>query len=430
MDAHSLQNVGAAPAHWMVLPFVLLLLLIAVAPLGIPHFWEKFYAHIAVALGLFTAGYYVVELQRVEPLLHTVREYFSFISMVAALYVVSGGILIRTKGEATPSVNSLYLFLGAVLANLFGTTGASMLLIRPWIRMNRYRITSLHVVFFIFLVSNVGGGLTPIGDPPLFLGFLKGVPFWWMLEHCWKPWLLTVGMILGVFYVLDLVNFRRASANVREEMTSHETWHFDGLWNLLLALGVVSAALLPFGFRELAMLSAALVSWWTTPKRVHEANHFEFTPIKEVAWLFIGIFLTMLPALELLGVSADSLGLHSPLQFFWCTGALSGVLDNAPTYLAFLAAGFGVAGLNLDKDMGQFLLQQTQLLRAVSMGAVFFGAMTYIGNGPNFMVKKIAEQQRVHTPSFMGYVLRFSLPVLLPIFALVGLLCFSKWSVF
>ena len=430
MDAHSLQNVGAAPDHWMVLPFVLLLLLIAVAPLGIPHFWEKFYAHIAVALGLFTAGYYVVELQRVEPLLHTVREYFSFISMVAALYVVSGGILIRTKGEATPTVNSLYLFLGAVLANLFGTTGASMLLIRPWIRMNRYRITSFHVVFFIFLVSNVGGGLTPIGDPPLFLGFLKGVPFWWMLEHCWKPWLLTVGMILGVFYVLDLVNFRRASANVREEMTSHETWHFDGLWNLLLALGVVSAALLPFGFRELAMLSAALVSWWTTPKRVHEANHFEFTPIKEVAWLFIGIFLTMLPALELLGVSADSLGLHSPLQFFWCTGALSGVLDNAPTYLAFLAAGFGVAGLNLDKDMGQFLLQQSQLLRAVSMGAVFFGAMTYIGNGPNFMVKKISEQQQVHTPSFIGYVLRFSLPVLLPIFALVGLLCFSKWSLF
>ena len=430
MDAHSLQNVGAAPAHWMVLPFGLLLLLIAVAPLWIPHFWEKFYAHIAVALGLLTAGYYVVELQRVEPLLHAAREYFSFISMVAALYVVSGGILIRTKGEATPAVNSLYLFLGAVLANLFGTTGASMLLIRPWIRMNRYRITSLHVVFFIFLVSNVGGGLTPIGDPPLFLGFLKGVPFWWMLEHCWKPWLLTVGMILGVFYVLDSVNFRRASANVREEMTSHETWHFDGLWNLLLALGVVSAALLPFGFRELAMLSAALVSWWTTPKRVHEANHFEFNPIKEVAWLFMGIFLTMLPALELLGVSADSLGLHSPLQFFWCTGALSGLLDNAPTYLAFLAAGFGVAGLDLDKDMGQFLLQQSQLLRAVSLGAVFFGAMTYIGNGPNFMVKKIAEQQQVHTPSFIGYVLRFSLPVLLPIFALVGLLCFSKWSVF
>ena len=430
MDAHTLQSLGAVPAYWMVFPFVLLLLLIAVAPLGIPHFWEKFYAHIAVALGLFTAGYYVVQLQRVEPLLHTAREYFSFISMVAALYVVSGGILIRTKGEATPAVNSLYLFLGALLANLFGTTGASMLLIRPWIRMNRYRITSLHVVFFIFLVSNVGGALTPIGDPPLFLGFLKGVPFWWMLEQCWKPWLLTVGMILGVFYVLDLVNFRRASANVREEKTSHETWHLDGLWNLLLAFGVVSAALLPFGFRELAMLSAALVSWWTTPKRVHEANHFDFAPIREVAWLFIGIFLTMLPALELLGVSADSLGLHSPLQFFWCTGALSGVLDNAPTYLAFLAAGFGVAGLNLDKDMGQFLLQQTQLLRAVSMGAVFFGAMTYIGNGPNFMVKKIAEQQRVSTPSFMVYVLRFSLPVLLPVFAIIGLLCFSKWSVF
>ena len=429
MDAHTLQNAGAALAYWAVFPFALLLFLIALAPLWVPHFWEKFYAHIALALGLLTAGYYVFVLQRVEPLLHTAREYFSFISMVGSLYVVSGGILIRTRGEATPAVNSLFLFLGALLANLLGTTGASMLLIRPWIRMNRYRITSLHVVFFIFLVSNVGGALTPIGDPPLFLGFLKGVPFWWALEHCGKPWLLTVGLILGVFYVLDVVNFRRASASVREEKTSHETWHLDGSWNLLLAFGVVSAALLPFGWRELAMLSAALVSWWATPQRVHEANHFELAPIKEVAWLFIGIFLTMLPALELLGASADSLGLRSPLQFFWSVGALSGVLDNAPTYLGFLSAAFGVAGLNLDKDMGQFLLQQPQLLRAVSLGAVFFGAMTYIGNGPNFMVKKIAEQQRVRPPSFMGYVLRFSLPILVPIFALVGLLCFSKWRV-
>ena len=425
-----LENIGAAASLWMVLPFVLLLLLIALAPLWIPQLWEKYHAHTAIALGLITACYYVFVLRRGDSVVHAAREYFSFISLVGSLYVVSGGILIRIKGEATPGVNTLYLFLGALLANFLGTTGASMLLIRPWIRMNKYRVTSLHVVFFIFLVSNVGGALTPIADPPLFLGFLKGVPFWWALENCWKPWLLTVGVILCVFYGLDFLNFRRAPLGVREDKVHDEVWQVDGLWNLLLVFGVVCSVWLPFGWRELAMVSAAVVSWYATPKRVHEANHFDFAPVKEVAWLFVGIFLTMQPALEILGASADSLGLHSPMQFFWSTGALSGVLDNAPTYLAFLAAGFGVAGLNLDTDMGQFLPQQTQLLRAISLGAVFFGAMTYLGNGPNLMVKKIAEQQRVHTPSFMAYVLRFSLPVLVPVFALVGLLCFSKWRVF
>ncbi len=414
----------------MVVPFALLLFLIAAAPLLFPRLWDKYHAAAAVGLGLWTACFYLFGLHRPAPLGHAASEYFSFISLVGALYVVSGGILLRVKGEATPLENCLFLFLGALLANVLGTTGASMLLIRPWIRMNKYRITDFHIVFFIFIVSNVGGCLTPIGDPPLFLGFLKGVPFWWSLQHCWRPWLLTLGALLAVFLLLDRRNFLRAPAQVREQQTREEVWQVDGLWNLLLVACVLGGILLPFGWREALMLSAAGASWGWTPKRIHEANAFDFAPIREVAWLFAGIFLTMLPALEILGAHAEALDLRSPLQFFWWTGALSGVLDNAPTYLAFLSTAFGLAGLELDSDMPAFLDGHAPLLRAVSLGAVFFGALTYIGNGPNLMVKKIADQQRVHTPSFLGYVARFSLPVLLPVFGLISLLCFSKWRLF
>jgi Na+/H+ antiporter NhaD/arsenite permease-like protein len=411
-------------------PFALLLFLIAAAPLFFPHLWDKCHASAAVGLGLCTVCFYLFGLHRAAPLGHAASEYFSFISLVGALYVVSGGILLKVKGEATPLENCLFLFLGALLAILMGTTGASMLLIRPWIRMNKYRITDFHIVFFIFIVSNVGGCLTPIGDPPLFLGFLKGVPFWWPLQHCWQPWLLTLLLLLAVFLLLDRRNFLRAPVPVREQQTREEAWQVEGLWNLLLVGCVLSGILLPFGWREALMLSAAGASWRWTPKRIHAANDFDFAPIKEVAWLFAGIFLTMLPALEILGAHSEALGLRSPLQFFWWTGVLSGVLDNAPTYLAFLSTAFGDAGLDLDSDMPAFLERHAILLRAVSLGAVFFGALTYIGNGPNLMVKKIADQQRVHTPSFLGYVARFSFPVLLPVFGLVGLLCFSKWRLF
>lgn len=414
----------------MVLPFALLLFLIAAAPLGAPHFWEKYYAHVAVGLGLITAGYYGFGLHQTEPLVHAFREYVSFLALVGSLYVVSGGILIRVKGEAKPLTNCVFLLFGAVLANVLGTTGASMLLIRPWIRMNKYRITGFHVVFFIFVVSNIGGALTPIGDPPLFLGFLKGVPFWWPLRYCWKAWLIATLLLLLVFYVLDRRNFLRAPKQVREMETREEHWKMDGLVNVPLIGMLLGGVLLPFGWREVLMLAAAAISWFATPRRVHEANHFDFGPVKEVGWLFAGIFLTMIPALEVLGANTESLGLHSSIQFFWSTGALSGVLDNAPTYLAFLAAAFGSAGMNLDTDMPRFIQQQGELLLAVSLGAVFFGAITYIGNGPNLMVKKIADQQKVHTPDFISYILRYSAPVLLPIFGLVGILFFSRWRLF
>ncbi len=429
MPAFLPAAVLAVPSSWMVLPFLLLLLLIAGAPLIAPHFWERFYAQTAIGLGLVTAAYYIIALRNIETLVHSAREYFSFLSLIASLYVVSGGILLRVKGEATPFMNCLYLLAGAILANILGTTGASMLLIRPWIRMNKRRITGFHIVFFIFLISNIGGGLTPIGDPPLFLGFLKGVPFWWVLQHCWQAWLFTTLLLLSVFWVLDRRNFLRAPATVHRHETHDKHWQVDGFINFPLLGIVLVAVLAPFGWREALMLSAAAISWAATPKRVHQTNHFELEPVKEVAWLFAGIFLTMLPALALLESKAGALGLSTSIQFFWCTGALSGVLDNAPTYLAFLTAAFGLSGLNLNTDMPVFLQKEAQLLTSISLGAVFFGAMTYIGNGPNLMVKKIAEQQRVHMPSFLTYVFRYSLPVLLPIFSLVGLLFFSRWRV-
>jgi Na+/H+ antiporter NhaD/arsenite permease-like protein len=423
---------AAEPNPWMALPFMLLLALIAAGPLAFRHLWERLYPFAAAGLGAVTIGYYLLILHQPEPLLHTAEEYFSFIVLIGALFVIAGGIHIRVKGEATPVVNCVFLLVGAVAANFIGTTGASMLLIRPWIRLNRYRVTAHHIVFFIFIVSNVGGCLTPIGDPPLFLGYLKGVPFWWVLRHCWAAWLIAMTGLLGVFYFVDRRNFLRAPAAVREELTAHEEWRFDGLRNLLfLAIGL-GGVFLPFGWREAVLLGAAALSWRTTPAQVHEANRFNFGPIREVAWLFAGIFATMLPALQWLERHAGDLGLKDPAHFYWATGALSGVLDNAPTYLAFLAAAFGQTGLNFDQpgEMTQFLAAQPDVLLAISISSVFFGAATYLGNGPNFMVKSIADELKVETPGFPGYVLQYALPVLMPVFLLVCILFFSGWRVF
>ncbi|MFM8657944.1 MAG: sodium:proton antiporter, partial [Chthoniobacterales bacterium] len=305
--------------------------------------------------------------------------------------------------------------------------GASMLMIRPWIRMNKYRITAFHVVFFIFIVSNVGGALTPIGDPPLFLGYLKGVPFFWTAEYLWMPWLVVVGLLLIVFFVTDTFNFRRAPEVVRELETAHEEFRIDGKRNFFFIAVILAAVFMPVPWREVVMIGAALASWYFTPKQVHEMNHFNLHPVKEVAWLFFGIFGTMISALDYLQLHSNALGVETPLQFYAFTGILSAVLDNAPTYLTFLAAALGQKGLSLGDpaDVAAFAYSHTPILVAISLGAVFFGAATYIGNGPNFMVKAIAQHAKVETPSFFGYVLRFSIPVLLPILILVGWLFFT-----
>lgn len=427
---------GAEAPLWLILPFAALLLSIAGLPLLAPNFWHHNYPKVAAGLGLLVAAYYFFVLHAPDRLTHAAREYLSFIALIGSLFVAAGGIHIGVKGEARPLTNVLFLLVGAVIANIVGTTGAAMLLIRPWIRMNKFRITGYHIAFFIFIVANVGGCLTPIGDPPLFLGFLRGVPFWWVLEHSWPAWLLAVGMLLTIFYVLDVRNFHRAPKSVAEDLTASKRWTFQGMHNLFF-IGVILAAVLgnkvlPQFVPELVMLAAAFGSYKTTPRAVHEANDFSFAPIKEVGWLFAGIFATMIPALEYLGRHSAELGITTPHQFYWATGSLSAVLDNAPTYLAFLSAEMGLHHLRIDSpadvliDVQQFPLE----VLAISLGAVFFGAMTYIGNGPNLMVKVIADQAKVNAPAFFTYVFRYAIPFLLPVLVIVGLVFFSRWRIF
>jgi Na+/H+ antiporter NhaD/arsenite permease-like protein len=428
--AHHAEH--ALPPMWTMAPFAILLLSIALMPLFAPHFWEHHYPKVAVGLGLVTGLYYFFVRHDSHALLHAGHEYVSFMALVGSLFVISGGINIRVKGEATPMVNTIFLAIGAVLANVIGTTGASMLMIRPWIRMNKYRITSLHVVFFIFIISNVGGCLTPIGDPPLFLGFLRGVPFWWVLEHCWQGWALACVLLLATFFVMDTINFRKAPKEVRDKETAEEKWMFRGLSNVAFLGVVLGAVFLPKNIQEmkiagvltipaLVMILAAVGSYFTTKKEVHSANDFNFGPVKEVGYLFVGIFLTMIPALQLLQ-SGTLVKIDTPMQYYFATGALSAFLDNAPTYLSFLAAAMGAEGLSVESvpDVLKFAGQSALFLMAISLGAVFFGAGSYIGNGPNFMVKAIAEKAKVSTPSFLGYIFKYSLPILVPILVVVG----------
>jgi Na+/H+ antiporter NhaD/arsenite permease-like protein len=421
---------------WLIAPFALLLLLIAtmpLTPLRMKHFWEHYYPHVSIALGLMVAAYYLAKIPGGGTILaHTLHEYFSFIVLIGSLFVVAGGIHIKVKGEATPIINVAFLAIGAMAANFIGTTGASMVLIRPWIRMNKIRISAFHIVFFIFIVSNIGGALTPIGDPPLFLGYLRGVPFFWLMEHIMMEWFFTLMLVLAVFYVFDWWSFQRMPLRMqRTAARDPETWRFDGMVNVLFMLVIIGAVFLParFFLREVVMLGAAAASYRFTPKEVHRENAFTFAPIKEVGFLFAGIFATMMPALGYLEQHGVEFGFTRPLQYYFASGMLSAVLDNAPTYVNFLqlaqataaaenpAAFAGLAG----PDAVRVLLAERPLfVVAVSLGAVFFGAMTYIGNGPNFMVKSIAHDAGVHCPSFFGYVFRFSLPILLPILALGG----------
>jgi Na+/H+ antiporter NhaD/arsenite permease-like protein len=416
-----------------IIPFVTLLGMIAMMPFIHKHWWEHHYPKVSVGLGVVSVLFYLLVMKEPGRVMHTGLEYFSFISLIGGLFVVAGGIVIRTKGEATPMRNTLFLLIGSVLANVVGTTGASMLLIRPWIRMNRYRITAFHIVFFIFIVSNVSGCLTPIGDPPLFLGYLKHVPFWWELQRLLPMWSVAVGLLLVIFYLWDSVNFRRAPKAVRTSETQEETWRFQGGRNILWLAVILGCVFLATPWREVGMLAAAAASYRLTPKDLHEANDFGFGPIKEVAWLFLGIFATMIPALHYLELHAADLAIDTAMKFYWFTGALSSVLDNAPTYLTFLTASVSqhvsfmdAHRLSVDslQDMREYMTIAEAQLEAISLGAVFFGAMTYIGNGPNFMVKAIADQANVHTPSFFAYIVRFSLPVLLPVLAVVGYIFF------
>jgi Na+/H+ antiporter NhaD/arsenite permease-like protein len=408
-----------APALPWVLPFVLLLLAIAVLPLRAPRFWESNLRKLGVA-GILALPIFALYARHAPgELLHAGRDYASFLILLFSLFVISGGVLLEGDLRATPLVNSGFLLAGALLASLIGTTGASMLLIRPLLQTNSERRRVSHtVVFFIFLVANVGGCLTPLGDPPLFLGYLQGVPFTWTLRLA-PLWALTSGLLLGLYLLLDRRAYaREAPADLARDAASVRPLSISGLPNLALIAGVVaSVAFLPGPWRELAMLALAAASLRLTPARVRRANRFSFHPILEVAALFAGIFVTMLPALDLLHLHGARLGIREPWQFFWATGLLSSFLDNAPTYLTFLALG---QGLRLAPEVAGV---SHAVLLAISSGAVFMGANTYIGNGPNFMVRAIAEERGVAMPSFAGYML-WSGAVLLPVFVLVNLLFF------
>lgn len=462
----------------MAIPFGILLGAIALGPLWFADWWGRHYGKVSLALAAIVVGIYVTVFRGAGEVWQTARDYISFICLIGSLFVISGGIHINVKGEATPLVNVFFLLIGALVANALGTTGASMLLVRPWLRMNKYRLTAHHVVFFIFIVSNVGGSLSPVGDPPLFLGYLKGVPFGWVGSQCWPMWATGVGILLAMFFVRDTANFRRAPARVREEETAHEQWRFLGLSNALflgLVIGAVFIKRPPF-LREALMAAAAAGSYFTTRKSVHDSNDFNFHPIKEVALLFAGIFGTMIPALDWLQGHAGQLVQPTSGLFYWGSGTLSSVLDNAPTYLSFLSAEFGTFAIpekaaavlvwlkthgpdvaaatgphaeqicqvitalkthhpqvlldgsytQAHAEMGLLLGNPlyVKCLRAISIGSVFFGANTYIGNGPNFMVKAIADQQKTHTPTFLGYFFKFTLPFMLPMLLVVWWLFF------
>lgn len=428
--------------HWSsVIPFIVLLLLIATGPVLFRHFWEKHYPKFSIALGLLVCAYYLVFLGDSTSILHSLTEYISFIALLGSLFVATGGILVRVSEAGTPFVNTMFLLFGAVISNIIGTTGASMLLIRPFMKLNRHRVRPYQIIFFIFLVSNIGGALTPIGDPPLFLGFLRGVPFFWVIAHLWPMWLIAVGAVLAIFYFWDKRD-ARLHGSVNAIPQQKFTVEFKGKRNLVYLLIILisvfldkniiswvpSLSPLPFGIREIIMVGVMIAAYKTSDESALRANEFDFEPIKEVAFLFIGIFLTMIPALQL--IAYESNVYHEYLHetsFYWATGILSAFLDNAPTYLNFLSAAMGKFGLdvNIPANVLQFVLEDAGYLVAISVAAVFFGAMSYIGNGPNFMVKSISERAGVKMPPFFSYMFFFSIPVLLPVLVLIWLLFFN-----
>jgi Na+/H+ antiporter NhaD/arsenite permease-like protein len=404
------------------LPFVALLLVIALAPLAAPGWWHL-NRNKALVVALVSAPILVyLGIHAPELLREKFHEYIGFIVVIAALFVVAGGIHIQGSLPGTPLVNTAMLGLGAVLANLLGTTGASVLLIRPLLRANKRRKRVAHIViFFIFMVANCAGLLTPIGDPPLLLGFLRGVPFDWTLR-LWPQWLLVNGVLLVIFNFWD----RWAFHGEEQEAPSEEPLRVTGGVEILVLLGIIATIVLAGS--PLVVVALALIGYFAGSQDRRARNAFTFGPIIEVAVLFAGIFATMAPVLEMLNAWAQrpDFELTRPVHFFWASGALSSVLDNAPTYLAFAASAAGLQGV---APHGAYIgalaanPEAARLLAAISTGSVFMGANTYIGNAPNFMVKAIAEENGVKMPSFFGYM-AYSVGILLPLFVLVSLVFF------
>lgn len=432
---------------WILLPFVAMLLCIAIAPLVAEEKWEKNLNKFAVSmvLGSIVAIWMVANNNAENEFLHKlvhqmVFDYVPFILLLTALFVVTGGIHVKGDIQATPKVNTLILAIGFVLASFMGTTGAAMLLIRPLLATNSQRKYTTHtVLFFIALVANTGGLLTPLGDPPLFLLYLRGAEFTWFLSLL-PIWAFVGISLLVIYYLLDTYYYtkREALEHLMHDAREQEPIRIDGNINFLwLACVVASVMFINSGYipamgeehapiyikllREIVLVAIIFLSLFTTKKQVRQDNHYSWAPIIEVAVLFVGIFATMTPALIYLNANAANLGLTQPWQFYYSAGTLSSFLDNAPTAVAFHSVA---TGLPITEGVPMVAGVQEVLLKAIATASVFFGAMTYIGNGPNFMVKAIAEESGLRMPSFFGYMFKFSLVVLLPLYIIVQLLFF------
>lgn len=457
-NAHHAEHHGVDGAKlplWSVIPFVGILLSIAICPLAAPHFWHHNFGKISLAWALIFAIPYLVAFWGAASydILHIyLIDYIPFVILLWGLYTVAGGILMRGTLRGTPFVNLVLLLIGTAIASWVGTTGASMLLIRPMIRANAYRKSKVHlIVFFIFLVSNIGGSLSPLGDPPLFLGFLHGVPFFWTTAVLFPQMLFICVLLLVLFFILDTILFKREGGQVPDDGVK-EPIRVDGLFNLIFLLGIVGAVLMSGTFklgelnilgvhvawqgllRDVTIVAMGLLSLKFTPfsGELRQANDFTWFPIVEVGKLFAGIFMTIIPALSILkageqgALSGLIRAVKEPLHYFWATGVLSSFLDNAPTYLTFFNTALGklqlsealVPGILAGSLAEPHHLEFVRLLTAISLGAVFMGANTYIGNAPNFMVKSIAEESGIKMPSFFGYML-WSVVILVPLFVVV-----------
>jgi Na+/H+ antiporter NhaD/arsenite permease-like protein len=448
---HHGPGLGEQLPLWSVIPFTGILLSIALFPLFGPHWWHRRFPMVSLFWALALAIPFLIAYrgEAVHEILHIYFiDYIPFIILLWALFTVSAGILVRGTLTGTPMLNTVMLLIGTAMASWIGTTGASMVMIRPVLRANAWRRNKVHVViFFIFLISNIGGSLTPLGDPPLFLGFLHNVPFFWTF-HLLPPMAALVVPLLILFFIVDTILMRREEKPPEDAV--REPLRVEGLFNFVFLAGIVGAVLMSglwkagtfhlfdielkvsFVVRDAAMILLGLASLKLTRDEIHERNGFSWFPIKEVAILFAGIFMTIIPALAILkagthGALASLIEMtRTPHHYFWITGGLSSFLDNAPTYLTFFNTALGsfYSGLPEPEAVHRLIAEREVYLLAVSCGAVFMGAMTYIGNAPNFMVKSIAEEAGIRMPSFFGYLFKWSIPILIPLFLIVMFLFF------
>ena len=446
-------NLGEVLPLWSCIPFALILLSIALFPLVLPDFWHHHFGKISAFWSATLSIPFLIVFKgaALYEILHIIlADYVPFIILLWSLYTVSGGILVRGTLRGTPTVNVIMLIIGTLLASWMGTTGAAMLMIRPFLRANNYRKNrTFMVVFFIFLVANVGGSLTPLGDPPLFLGFLHGVSFFWtfnILPHM----LMVVIILLVIYFILDTYHYRKEGVSAPEEEGVKEPLKLEGVYNFLFLAGIIGSVLMSgivdwgevntFGIhrsiqdwvRDGLLILMGILSLVATPIQLRDDNDFTWFPIIEVAYLFIGIFITMIPCLLILKAGSHGAlafltnGVTQPVHYFWATGGLSAFLDNAPTYLTFFNSALGAfySGMTEAQAVPLLMTESAIYLKAISAGAVFFGACSYIGNAPNFMVRSISEEAGTPMPSFFGYILKYALLFLVPTFVIVTFVFF------